>query len=213
MLVNLDAFPGLPNVKIRIVDKEGAVSIGSEGSEKFEIKVEKAWLLPGSKVAKVVVPYWGTAWGANAHIEAKAKRTDGKIALAKCKVVFREQEGPNVYEHFEYMSIGRPILGEAAGKYIYINSDPPLHRRLFGDTRESFDSALETDPAAQMRVASIVTDAVIYSVAEKKSHMGGDKGFTIGTEPVSDVRAFIEAKRFDLDLKIVRHFLKESASQ
>lgn len=213
LLVNLDAFPGMPNVKLRIVTREGAVSIGSDRSEKLEIKAQKAWLMPGVNVAKVVVPYWGTAWGARATIEAKAKRTDGKLALATCKVDFREQPGPDQYEDFEYLSIGRPILGEAAGKYIYVNSDPPLHRKLFGDSKETFERALESEPVAQMRVAAIVTDAVVYAVASKKYQKGGEKGLPIGNEPITDVRAFVEAKRYELDSKIVRAFLKESTSQ
>ncbi len=213
LLVNLDAFPGLPTVKLRIATKEGAVSIGTDRSEKVEIKVQKDWLMPESNVAKLVLPYWATGWGAKAEIEAKAKRTDGKLAFARCKVDFRQQQGPNQYDDFEYMSIGRKILGEAAGKYIYVNSDPPLHRKLFGDSKETFDRALESDPVAQMRIAAIVTDAVVYAVASKKYQKGGEKGLPIGNEPITDVRAFVEAKRYELDSKIVRAFLKENLSQ
>jgi hypothetical protein len=142
LLVNLDAFPGMPSVKLRIVTKEGAVTIGSDRSEKFEIKVQRAWLIPGTNVAKVVIPYWGTAWAAKATIEAKAKRTDGKVALAMCKVDFREQKGPDQYEDIVYEAIERPVLGEAAGKYVYVNSKPPLHQTLFGDSQDTFDRAL-----------------------------------------------------------------------
>jgi len=213
LLVNLDAFPGMPTVKLRIVEKEGAVSIGAERSEKLEIKVKKEWLMTGSTVAKVVVPCWGTAWGAKAEIEAKAKRTDGKLALTRCKVDFREQRGADQYEDFEYLSIGRPILGEAAGKYIYVNSDPPLHRKLFGDSKDTFELALENNPVAQMRIAAIVTDAVVYAVASKKYQKGGEKGLTIGNEPITDVRAFVEEKRYELDSKIARAFVRETVTQ
>jgi hypothetical protein len=213
LLANLDAFPGLPNIKFRIVDREGAVTIGTDRSEKVEIKVHRDWLMPGSNVAKVVVPYWGTAWGAKAEIEAKAKRTDGKPALARCKVDFREQPGASQYEDIVYDALDRQVLGEAAQRYIYVNSTPPLHRTLFGNSQDSFDRALEENPIAQMRVAGIVTDAVVYDVADKKYHTGGEKGFTIGQSPITDVRDFVEAKRYELDSKIVRAFLKESATQ
>ncbi len=63
LLVNLDAFPGMPTIKLRIMTREGAVSIGDERSEKLEIKVRKEWLVSGSNVVKVAIPYWGTAWG------------------------------------------------------------------------------------------------------------------------------------------------------
>jgi len=209
LLVNLDAFPGMPNIKLRIVDREGAVTIGTDRSEKVEIKVQREWLMPGANVAKVVVPYWGTAWGAKAEIEAKAKKADGRLALARCKVDFREQPGANQYKDFEYTSMGRHVLGEAAGEYIYVNSDPPLHQKLFGGSRETFDRALESDPIAQMRIAAIVTDAVVYSVASKLYQKGGENAPTIGTEPITDVRVFVEAKRYELDSKIVRAFVKE----
>jgi hypothetical protein len=213
LLVNLGAFPGFPSVKFRIVNKEGAVSIGTQRTEKLEIKVEKNWLMPGGSVAKVVVPYWGTAWGARAEIEAKAKRADGKHAFAKCKVGFREERGPDQYENIYYDALDRPILGEVAGKNIHVNSEPPLHRQLFGDSQETFDQALEGDPIAQMRVAAIVSDAVVYSVASTKYHAGGEKGLDLGSDPVTGLRAFVEAKRYELEPKMVRVFVKESAGQ
>jgi hypothetical protein len=214
LLVNLDAFPGMPVIKLRIVTREGAVCIGSEKAEKLEIKVQKDCLIPGSRVAKVVIPYWGTAWGAKATIEAKAKRTGGKSALATCKIDFREQKGPDQYEDLIYDAIERPILGEAAGKYIYVNSKPPVHRKLFGESQETFERALDEDSIAQMRVASIVSDAVVYAVASKKYMKGGEKGLTIDDQdPITAVREFVEAKRCELDSKIVRAFLKESAGQ
>jgi hypothetical protein len=213
LLVNLSAFTGLPAVKFRIVTKEGAVGIGAERSEKIEVKVQKDWVMPGESVAKAVIPYFGTAWGAKAEIEAKAKRADGKHAFAKCKVRFREQQGPDQYENIYYDALDRPILGEVAGRNIHVNSEAPLHRRLFGDSQESFDEALEADPIAQMRVAAIVSDAVVYAVASTKYHTGGEKGLDLGPDPVTGLRAFVEAKRYELEPKMVRAFLKESPGQ
>jgi hypothetical protein len=213
LLANLDAFVGMPTIKIRIVDREGAVTIGIERSERLEIKTQKDWVVPGTRIAKVIVPYWATAWGAKAEIEAKAKRADGTLAFARCKVGFREQPGLSQYEDIWYEPLDRPVLGEAAQRYIYVNSKPPLHRNIFGDSQETFERALEVDSIAQMRVASIVTDAVVYDVASKKYHKGGEKGLTIGNEPITEVRAFVEEKRYKLDSKIVRAFLKESATQ
>jgi hypothetical protein len=211
LLVNLDAFPGLPLVKLRITSSEGAVTIGVDRSQKLEIKTQRDWLIPGSNVAKVVLPYWSTGWGARASIEAKAKKTDGKLALAICKIEFREQQGPNQYEDFSYEPIDRPVLGEAAGKYIYVNSRPSLHRTLFGNSQDTFDKSLEQSPIAQMRVASIVSDAVVYAVASTKYMKGGEKGLTIDEgDPITAVREFVEAKRYELDSKLVRVFLRGS---
>jgi hypothetical protein len=213
LLVNLSAFTGLPTVKFRILNREGAVSIGTERSEKIEIKVEKDWLLPGGNVAKLVVPYFGTAWGAKAEIEAKAKRADGNLAFARCKVGFREQQGPDQYENIYYDALDRPILGEVAGKNIHVNSEPPLHRQLFGDSQDTFDHALEQNPIAQMRVAAIVSDAVVYAVASTKYHTGGEKGLDLGPDPITGLRAFVEAKRYELEPKMVRAFFKENPDQ
>jgi hypothetical protein len=64
-----------------------------------------------------------------------------------------------------------------------------------------------------MRVASIVSDAVVYAVASKKYMKGGEKGLTIDPQdPITGVREFVEAKRSKLDSKIVRAFVKESAT-
>ena len=211
LLVNLDAFPGLPLIRIRIKEREGAVTIGTERSEHIEIKTQKDWLMSGGNVAKVVFPYWGTAWGAKATIEAKAKRTDGRLGLSQCKVEFRQQQGPNQYEDVVYEAIERQILGEAAGKYVYVNSRPSLHQRLFGDSQETFDKALEDSSIAQMRVAGIVSDAVVYAVATTKYMKGGEKGLTIDeSDPITAVREFVEAKRYELDAKLVRAFLKDN---
>lgn len=214
LLVNLDAFPGMPVIKVRIVSKEGAVSLSDDRVESIEIKVKKEWTMSGTNIAKVLIPFWGTAWGARAEIEAKAKRTDGKKALTKCKVDFKEEHGQDQYEDFEYTEIDRPILGEAAGKYIYVNSKPGLHRTLFGESQESFEEALEKNNVAQMRVASIVSDAVVYAVASSKYRKGGEKGLPIDSnDPITAVREFVEQKRYELDSKIARAFVKLEAKE
>jgi hypothetical protein len=209
LLVNLDAFPGMPLVRFRIAAREGAVSLGAGRLERVEVKVEREHVIKGSRIAKILLPYWATAWGAKVTVEAKAKRADGRYALATCKADFREQSGKNQYDDIVYEPLDRLVLGEAALQFIYVNSKPPLHRILFGETQESFDKALEENPIGQMRVASIVTDAVVYDVASKKYRKGGEKGLTIGSEPISDVRSFVEAKRYELDSKIARAFLKD----
>lgn len=210
LLVNLDAFPGFPVVKFRLVSREGAVTIGPDRAERLEIKVLRDWIMAGTSIAKVVIAYWAAGWGARAVVEAKAKRTDSHWASAECKLDFREHRGPDQYEDIVYDAIERPILGEAAGKYIYVNSKPALHRKLFGDTQETFNQALEAASVAQMRVASIVSDAVVYAVASTKYMKGGEKGLTIDTnDPITGVREFVEAKRYELDSKIVRAFLTE----
>jgi len=210
-LVNLDAFPGMPSVRFRVGVHEGAVSLGMDRVEGLDIKVHRDSVMKGTRLARIVLPYWATAWGAKATIEARAKRSDGKTAFATCKVDFREQSGGKQYEDILYEPLDRPVLGEAAPRYIYVNSRPSFHRELFGNTQESFDKALEENPIGQMRVASIVTDAVVYDVASKKYHKGGDKGLTIGNEPISEVRAFVEAKRYELDSKIAKAFIKDVA--
>jgi len=214
LLANLDAFPGMPLIKLRIVSREGAVTLGTERTEKVEIKVRKEWIMSGTNIAKILMPFWGTAWGARAEVEAKAKRTDGKMAFARCKVDFKEERGQDQYEDFEYTEIDRPILGEAAGKYIYVNSRPTLHRHLFGESQQSFEEALENNNMAQMRVASIVSDAVVYAVASSKYRKGGEKGLSIDSnDPITGVREFVEQKRYELDSKIVRAFVKETSKE
>ena len=209
LLVNLVAFPGMPVVRFRVGAHEGAVSLGTDRLESLEIKVHRDLVMKGTRVARILLPYWATAWGAKATIEAKAKRADGRNALSACKVDFREQSGKSQYEDILYEPLDHLVLGEAALRYIFVNSKPPLHRELFGNTQESFNKALEENPIGQMRVASIVTDAVVYDVASKKYHKGGDKGLTIGIDPITEVRAFVEAKRYELDSKIAKAFLKD----
>ena len=208
LLVNLDAFPGFPSVKFRIVDQEGAVTIGLTRSDRVEIKADRGSLIQGHNVAKITVLYWGTAWGARAKVEAKAKRKDGVIAIATCRVDFREPSGQDQFKEFFYEPLGRSILGEAAGEFIYVNSDPPFHQKVFGTTQASFEKALEDDSVAQMRVAAIVTDAVVFAVASKKYAIGGEKGLHLGDDPVTGVREFIEGKRYELDAMLVRAFVK-----
>jgi hypothetical protein len=167
-------------------------------------------VIQGHNVAKVVIPCWGTAWGSRAKIEAKAKQKDGRISTATCKIDFREPAGQGQFEEFLYEPLGRPILGEAAGKFIYVNSDPPLHQKIFGSTQTSFEKALEDDRAAQMRVAAIVIDAVVFTVASKKYAKGGEKGLHLGEDPVTGLREFVEEKRYELDGKVVRAFVREA---
>ena len=51
---------------------------------------------------------------------------------------------------FTMKNLDRAVMGDVAGDKLYINSGYALHRQIFGETEDDFNSRLETDLIAQV---------------------------------------------------------------
>lgn len=202
LLVNLDAFSGMPEVTLSLEDIEGNVSLVVDGQRSLLLKVTPEDLMKGYRVARLLVPFRATGWGQNAVLRARAKRADEKFATAKCKLLF-EHAGHEKFSNFHYEDLDRAVLGDVAGDKIYVNAGYSLHRKIFGTTEEDFNRSLEVDPIAQARAVSVLVDTAVFHTATTRHREGGKKGLQINPDdPISSLRVYLDESRFKLEPKV-----------
>ncbi|MGA2272769.1 MAG: hypothetical protein ABSH00_04380 [Bryobacteraceae bacterium] len=204
LLVNLTAFPGMPVVTFWLEEVEGHIVL-ADGQDALTVKVTAEHVMTGSRIARLSVPFRGSGWGQRATLRAKAKRSDGKYAYAKCRLKLERSPGNEAFRDFHYEDLARDVLGDVAGDKLYINAGYALHRQIFGDTESEFNTKLETDPIAQMRAASVLVDVVVYRAATIKHSAGGKKGLHIKPEdPIGSLRPYIDESRMKLEPRLIR---------
>lgn len=205
LLINLSAFSGMPDVRFQLDSIVGNLSLANEKTA-FEVRVSSenvVQVVDGKKIAKIVVPFTGSGWGQNAVLRAQAKRADGVIAKAKCKLVVERSEGDDKFKNFHYEDLGRNVLGDVAGDKIYVNSGYGLHRKIFGDDESAFNHSLETDPIAQARAASVLVETMVFHTATTKHRDGGKKGLHIEPEdPIGSLRPYLDDSKMKLEPKV-----------
>jgi hypothetical protein len=207
LLVNLATFSGLPTVTFWLDELEGNIKIGGD-QQRLTIKVSPENMIAGHGIARLVVPFSGTGWGQNAILRAQAKRADGKLADAKCRLKF-ERKGDDKFSDFIYEDLERPVLGDVAGDKLYVNSGYPLHRQIFGDTEEDFHRNLEQDPRAQTRAVSVLVETAVFHTATIKHQAGGKKGLHIDPDdPIGSLRPYLDESKMKLEPKIYQVLVK-----
>lgn len=177
LLVNLDAFQGMPEITFWLEEKVGNVSLG-DGLERLNIKVKPEHVIEGHRLARLPVSFQATGWGQHAVLRAKAKRRDGEYVHAKCRLRFEHQQGDQKFSNFHYEDLDRQVLGDFAQDKLYVNAGYSLHREIFGDTEPDFYKRLEDDPIAQLRAAAVLVESAVYSVATRKHKQGRCQGIT-----------------------------------
>ncbi len=213
LLVNLDAFTGMPEVTFWLEEAVGNIALG-EGTPRTQVKVSQVHLVTGWNVARVPVKFRGSGWGQRATLCAKAKRRDGQFAFAKCRLKFERQPGDERFRNFWYYDLDRPVLGDVAGDILYVNSGYALHRQIFGETQADFDERLEVDPIAQMRAAAVVVEVAVYHAATMKHMAGGASGLQIDpADPIGSLRSYVEESRMKLEPQVMRALAPEIANQ
>ena len=205
LLINLAAFAGMPEVRFQLTDVVGGVSLGG-GKTSLAVRVTSENLIRthnGQRIARLSVPFSAPGWGQNAVLKAQAKRADGAIAHAKCKLIFEPPKGDDKFSNFHYEDLGRPVLGDVAGDKLYVNSGYALHRKIFGDDEDVFNSRLETDPIAQARAAAVLVETAVFHTATTKHHAGGKKGLHIKPEdPIGSLRPYLDESKIKLEPKV-----------
>jgi hypothetical protein len=208
LLVNLDCFNGMPTVTFILEDIVGKVTL-SEERERLDVRVTQANVMAGRNVARLVVSFGATGWGQHAVLRARAKRSDGGIAEAKCKLKFEKMQGDQKFSDFLYEDLERPVLGDVAGDKLYVNSGYPLHRQIFGTTEDEFHKSLETDAKAQIRAVSVLVETAVFHTATTKHQAGGRKGLYIDSDdPIGSLRPYLDESKMKLEPKIYQALVK-----
>jgi hypothetical protein len=205
LLVNLNAFTGMPEVTFWLEEKLGHVTLGGGEVSRLRVKVTKEHLTGERNMARLAVSFRGTGWGQRASLCAKAKRRDGQPAYSKCKLVFTRPAGKDKFSNFHYDDLRRNVLGDVAGDKLYINAGHRLHRQLFGITEDDFNKRLESDPIAQMRAASVLVETVVYHTATVRYLAGGARGLHIDPDdPIGSFRTYFDESRMRLELSLFK---------
>lgn len=216
LLVNLEAFTGMPEISFRLEEKIGNISLGDPAETRIQIKVSSDMISEG-RIARLNVPFRGTAWGQRAMLQAKVRRKDGKVVYAKCRIILQRPKGNDKYSNFEYEDLDRSILGESVGDKIYINAGYKPHQEIFGVTQEDFDKQLETYPIAQMRAVTVLVEAVVDGAAATNYGEGGKNGWQLDPEaPMTNLRTYLDERRMKLEplvLKALAPFIGKEDSE
>ncbi len=205
LLVNLDAFTGMPEIKFWIEDVVGSVTLEQTEEGRVQIKVNEEHVTEQRRLARVPVTFQGTGWGQHALLWASAKRRDGKVVRARCRLRFHRPSGEDKFTDFHYEDLGRNVLGDVAGNQLYINAGYALHRQIFGATEDEFNRQLETNSIAQMRAAAVLVETSVHHTATVSYFAGGAKGIQIDpADPVGSFRTYFEERRMKLEPSVVR---------
>lgn len=202
LLVNLKAFRKLPEVAFKIEEALGNVTLAG-GKSNMSVRVEDTHVVEGQDLARVVVSFSATGWGHQSKLVAQAKRSDGKLAVARCSLKFERPEGGQKFGDFVYEDLGRPVLGDVAGNKIYVNSGYALHQKIFGADEAQFNKNLEANPMAQARAASVFVETAVFHTATTKHRAGGKKGLHINPDdPMGSLRPFLDESKMKLEPKV-----------
>jgi len=209
LLVNINAFAGMPEVTFWLEDVVGNITLGGANLKRIQIKVTTE-VLSHDGIARVPIPYNGTGWGQRATIRAKAKIKDGSAVHAKCKVAFERPKGQDKFSDFEYEDLRSTRLGDVASDRIYVNAGYGPHKQIFGSTPDDFNKQLEISPAAQLRAAAVLVEAVVYDTAFRNFHSGGKKGIEIDpNDPMTSLRTYLDEKRIELEPAVLKALAPE----
>jgi archaellum component FlaG (FlaF/FlaG flagellin family) len=204
LLVNLEAFTGMPEITFWLEETLGNVSLEESAEKRIKVKVTETMVSEGL-IARVNVSFNGTAWGQKAILRAKGKRKDGQTVRAKCRLVFHRPKGNDKFSDFWYEDLGRNILGESAEDKIYVNAGYRPHQEIFGVTQEDFDSQLESNPVAQMRAVTVLVETVVQRTAADNYQAGGKNGWQLDpNDPLTNLRTYLDERRMKLEPLVLK---------
>jgi hypothetical protein len=159
-------------IRIRVVDRVGDVMLlDSRGDrcDEVDVKLDQSHQVPGQGVAKVLVPWNGTAWNQHAKVEAKVKVAGPKPIIAEAKMRLDEPD-PNeggFFKEVKYTELDYQVPSQYAAGTITVNTSDPLNRLVFGADQTEFDRRLLTEPLAQQRLTSLLLEEAAFRALEE----------------------------------------------
>jgi hypothetical protein len=171
LYVNTGVIPIGHWIRVRLLKPIGDVLlIDDKGArcDQVDTKLSPSHQIPGQKVARVLIPWNGTAWNQRAAIEATTK-VGAEMIFAEAKIRLDEPD-PNEGGFFKEVKY-EPLDGELPSKYaagtISVNTKDPLNRELFGEEQPDFDRNILRSPVAQQRLASLLIEEGAFRALEE----------------------------------------------
>lgn len=204
LYVNLQAVPLGRKIDVSIVKSQGGIllfDLSGKKCQQLGIKLEPGHQIGKTNVARVPVPWCGSAWGQFARIIAETKTPAGKVATATCGLVIDQPEEGGLIKDVRYRDLGNQKSSDLVDGVIYINSSHSLNRSVFGATQEDYKKRVETDRTAQFRQCGIIVEQGVYRLAEELYIK--DKLRILPTAPVTSIREFVDAKTHQFAPKLL----------
>jgi len=159
-------------IRIRIVNPVGDVMLLDSIGERFnEVDVEfsQPHLVHGQGVARILVPWNGTAWNQHATIEAKAEIAGNLItAAAEIRLDEPDPKEGGFFKKVEYVELDEKAPSQYAAGTISVNTQDPLNHLVFGENQTEFDRHLLNEPLAQQRLASLLLEEAAFRALEEQ---------------------------------------------
>src|SRR5262249_30258711 len=141
LYANLVEIPLGRRIEVSIVKSQGAISLLDANGKKqgsVTVQLEKSHQIPDSTVARIPVPWSGTAWGQFARIMAETKTPAGKVVTAVASLTLDQSDEAGLIKDIKYRPLGNQKCSDLVDGVIYINSDHTLNRAAFGATQEDY---------------------------------------------------------------------------
>lgn len=209
LYINLNKIPIGRKIKVEQSKAKGNITLlyGDNKTTSFKITVSRDHEVSLGSIARFPVLFRGTGKGQHAEIHASTKTIDGNTAFAIGKIEIKEPEieGGGIFEKAEYESLEQPVCAMVADSVIWVNSEHPINRSVFGVNKAQFDDKLLHNFEAQLRYAEVILDTAVFYTAQIKERIGGRKGLIIRPNmAVQDIQAYIDENKFKLASKVYK---------
>lgn len=197
-------------IRVRLIKPIGDVLlIDDKGArcDQVDTKLGPSHQIPGQNIARLLIPWSGTAWNQRAAIEATVKVGPDTI-LAEAKIRLDEPD-PNeggFFKEVKYTELDGEVPSQYAAGTISVNTKDPLNRELFGKEQSDFDRNILRSPVAQQRLASLLIEEGAFRALEElrqdnKLHLPANR-------EVARVHEEIDRHKFTSALNIFRALVK-----
>lgn len=136
--------------------------------DQVDTKLSPSHQLPGQSVARILIPWSGTAWNQHAAIEASVKvGPDTILARARIRLDEPEVNDGGFFKNVEYSELDGEVPSQYAAGTITVNNRDSLNRELFGDDKLDFDKNLLNSQLAQQRLTSLLIEEASFRALEE----------------------------------------------
>jgi hypothetical protein len=211
LFINTDVVNIGHYIRIRLTKMVGSVHLLDARDEKcdeVDIKLGIQHQLPDQNVARILIPWRGTAWNQNGNVEASTKIGGPKpiVTAAKIKLAEPDDPGGGFFRDAKYTELDGNVPSAFAAGTITVNSRDPLNHDIFGANQEQFDQKVASDAIAQQRLASLLLDEVAFRALEQQRI--DDKLHLPNNKEVSSIHQKLDMYKFDLARSVFRALVK-----
>jgi hypothetical protein len=211
LFINTDVVTIGHYIRVRLTKTVGSVHLLDASDDKCEfvdVKLGIQHLLPEQSVARILIPWRGTAWNQQGDVEASVKIGGPKpvIAIAKVRLSEPDDLDGGFFRDVKYTELDDNVPSLFAAGTITVNSRDPLNHDIFGVNQDQFDQNVAGESLAQQRLASLLLDEVAFRALEQlridnQLHLPQNK-------EVSSIHRQLDSYKFELARAVFKALVK-----